>query len=182
MMKSNQIYEMKHKIYKAYILKNYLICIEIADCLVDKLNGENSNDKESYWYLNYYKTLANGKLGNIKEAHENALDSLNYMENYDITKYSLSLMMLAVLKKQLGDIEKAKSLFFSLSKCFKKLGYINLRIFCLFNLACIKKNFAIICRLINITYGVSYDLNDGIEMDKNTLLDEMEAEFEKLEI
>ena len=182
MMKSNEIYELKCKIYKAYILKNYLICIEVANCLVDKLNSENSNDKESYWYVNYYKTLANGKLGNFEEAHKNALESLDYMKGNDITKYSLSLMMLAVLKKQLGDIEKAKSLFFSLSRCFKKLGYINLRIFCLFNLACIKKDFTLIYRLIDITYGVSYNLNDGIEMDKNTLLDEMEAEFEKLEI
>ena len=168
MVKSNEVYELKYKMYEAYVLKNYLICIQIANCLVDKLNSEDSNDKESYWYVYFYKTLADGKLGNVEEAHKNALESISYMENHNTTKCSISLMMLAIFKKQLGHTKEAKSLFLYLSKCFKKLGYINLRIFCLFNLACIKKKFTTIYKLIDITYIVSCNLNDGIEMDKNT--------------
>lgn len=182
-MINNELSEIECNIYKLAKTNKNAECLYECMNFMEKLNKENIEDKRLMWYLYYHKALMEYRLNKIKLALESAKASLNYVNEIELNKEaSLSMLMLATCYEYLNNINEAKKIYRTLSKYYKKTGCVNLRMTCVFNIACINNDLGKINKIIAMAEYMMYIPDSDTDLDKSTLLKQMQLSVERLVI
>lgn len=182
-MENAEFSEIKYKIQILAIKNKDSECLLKCTELIEEFNESKIEDNNLMWFLSYHKALMEYRLNKFRLAIDSINISLNYVNEVELNKEgTLSMLMLAACYERFNKINDAKKIYKQLSKYCKRCGYINLRICCIFSMACINNDFGKINKIMNMAEYIMYIPNNDVDLDKITLLKQMYLSVERLNI
>lgn len=182
-MVDTELNEIECEIYKLARKNNNSECLYRCTEVIERLNESKVQDKHLMWCLSYHKSLMEYRLNKVRLAMDSAKVSLYYVNEEELNKEaSLSMLMIATCYEYFNKTNEAKNIYKKLSKYYKKIGCRNLRMSCVFKIACINNDLKKINKIINMAELIMYLPDNDVDLDKVTLLTQMHLSIERLRI
>lgn len=135
---NDEIKEICKTIREALFGEQYTECVELCTALLEFLNKSDEQAQKSYlWYAYYNRGNSYYKLAQYEKALLDAEESFYHIGKIDKLndKYTFSLWLIASIESKTGNKKNAIEKYKRLSKLYKEMGYTNLRLASVYNIA-----------------------------------------------
>lgn len=153
---------------------------KICTQLIYTLEYSNIKDKEkSLWFAYYSRAQSYIIMEKYEKALKDAEETFYYIGDLNNLneRYTFSLWLTSNIHSIFGNIYEAVDNYKKLSKYYRELNYINLRIACLFNVAKLLENTKRMESLINIVRKSDKLEKNKTNLSRFQLITQMESEL-----
>lgn len=155
-------------------------CEQICTKFIDILeSSEMKDDEHNLWFAYYSRAQSYIIMRRYEEALKDAEKTFYYIGDLSNLndRYTFSLWLTSNLHSVFGNISEATNNYKKLSKYYRELNYINLRIACLFNLSKLLGNTRRMETLIKIVKNSDKLEKNKTNMSRSKLISTMEEEL-----
>lgn len=153
---------------------------KICTKLINTLEYSNIKDKEkNLWFAYYSRAQSYIIMEKYEKALKDAEKTFYYIGDLNNLneRYTFSLWLTSNIHSIFGNIYEAVDNYKKLSKYYRELNYVNLRIACLFNVAKLLGNTRRMENLINIVRNSDKLEKNKTNFSKSQLIIKMESEI-----
>lgn len=153
---------------------------KICTKFIHILQDSDIKDKEkNLWFAYYSRAQSYIIMEEYSEALKDAEKTFYYIGDLNNLneRYTFSLWLTSNIHSIFGNIYEAVDNYKKLSKYYRELNYVNLRIACLFNAAKLLENTRRMETLINIVRNSDNLEKNGTNFSKSELIIQMESEL-----